>query len=75
MSEYVIDLESMVRPELGPFEVLAPGALDSQVGKTVPVTIGLGENKRTIGEAVIFKDGEGVIAASIRLALTTETTN
>lgn len=66
MSEYIVDVEAMFGSQLGPFEVLAPGALESQIGKTVPVYIGEGENKREIGEAVIFKDGNGV-SASIHL--------
>lgn len=66
MSEKHVDLEALVSRQLGNHEVLAPGALDSQIGKTVPVTIEIDGVKKTIGEAVIFKDGEG-ISASIQI--------
>jgi hypothetical protein len=63
MSEMKIDLEALMAGSVGAHELITKGALDSQVGKTIPVTIGEGDDKRIIGEAVIFKDGEGVSAS------------
>lgn len=67
MSEFRVDLEALVKGELASGELLAPGALDSQVGKTVPVTVEVDGVKKTVGEAVIFKDARG-ISASIHIS-------
>ena len=66
MSEFKIDLEALFKGAVGQHDLIMPGALDSQVGKTVPVTIEVDGVKKTIGEAVIFEDGDG-ISASIHI--------
>ena len=63
MSEFKVDLGALVKGELGEHTLLAPGALDSQIGKTVPVTVEVDGVKKTVGEAVIFKDGDDVSAS------------
>jgi hypothetical protein len=64
--EFVVDGYVLLQAALPPDTILAPGALSSQIGKTVPVTVGEGDDKKQIGEATFFQDKEG-ISASIRL--------
>ena len=71
MSEFTVDLDvqSMIEAATPNHTIVAPGALDGMVGKTVPVTVGEGESKTTVGEAELFKDSDGNVMASVRFVL------
>ena len=62
----IFDIEGWIKGAVGNSNIILPGALDSNIGKTVPVTIDENGVKRTVGEAVMFKDGDG-ISASVQI--------
>lgn len=64
-----LDIQTMFEAATPEHTIIAPGALDGMVGKTVPVTIGEGESKTTVGEAELFKDSDGNVMASVRFVL------
>lgn len=64
--EFVVDGDLLLKAALPDGSIVTQGALESQIGKTVPVTIGEGDDKKQVGEATFFQDKEG-ISASIRL--------